>query len=85
MTGAANEDGRGGRGRARWTRKGAADEDGRGGRGWGRKRLAQQAADEDSRPAAAVSGRNAGAAAIAAVSSTDPGTTAALKKVDSSC
>ena len=81
-TGAAIKDGR-----ARWTRKGAADEDGRGGRRWGRKRVAQQAADEDSRPAAAVSGRNTGVAAIAVASSTDPGTAAASKKAqwDSSC
>ena len=73
MTGAAIEDGRGGRGRARRTRKGEADEDGRGGRGWRGKRVAQQAADEYSRPTAAVAGRNTGAAAIAAASSIIPG------------
>ena len=56
--------GRGGRLALR-TRTGAVDvvdEDGRGGRGW-----------EDSRPTAAVAGRNHGAAAIAAASSTIPG------------
>ena len=56
-TGAADKDRRGGRGRAGWTRKGEADEDGRGGRGWGGNRVAQQAADEDSRPTAATRGR----------------------------
>ena len=71
--GAADEDGRGGQGRVQWMRTGAADEDGRGGRGWGGKRVAPAAADEDSRPTAAVAGRNTGAAAIAAASLTIPG------------
>ena len=51
-----DEDGRGGRGRARRTRM-------------GRKTDGAQAVEEDSRPTAAVAERNTGAEAIAAASS----------------